>query len=152
MMGGPETFAAKLAEFTRRLIGIDLQAPDAAAEVERRLPFAGEDVGALRAAALAGRDAGWLLPKQNAGIRFGRAVRDSDGFSVDAVLMDRPGPRHRHPNGEIDLCFATRGEPRFDGHPEGWVVYPPDSVHVPTVAGGEMLILYFLPGGAIEFG
>ena len=44
-----------------------------------------------------------------------------------------------------------RGEARFDGHPEGWVVFGPDSVHVPTVSDGEMLILYFLPGGEIEF-
>ena len=33
--------------------------------------------------------------------------------------MDVPGPRHRHGNGEIDLCFTTRGDARFDGQPEG---------------------------------
>ena len=65
--------------------------------------------------------------------------------------MDSPGPQHRHGNGEVDLCFTTRGDARFDGHAQGWVVYPPGSVHVPTVTQGEMLILYFLPGGAIEF-
>ena len=61
------------------------------------------------------------------------------------------GPKHRHPNGEIDLCFTLRGEARFDGRPEGWVVYGQDTTHVPTVRDGQMLILYFLPGGAIEF-
>ena len=65
--------------------------------------------------------------------------------------MNSPGPRHRHPNGEIDLCFGISGASRFDGQPEGWIVYGKGSVHVPTVTGGEMLILYFLPGGAIEF-
>ena len=93
----------------------------------------------------------WLLPKSSGGIRFGRVAKDLHGFAVDAVLMDVPGPRHRHPNGEIDLCFVTKGEPRFDGQPAGWVVYGKGSAHVPTVTGGEMLILYFLPGGAIEF-
>ena len=95
--------------------------------------------------------AGWLLPKEAGGVKFGRIAKDLEGFSVDAVLMSSPGPRHRHPNGEIDLCFALDGEPRFDGNPEGWTVYAPDSTHVPTVRGGTMLILYFLPGGAIEF-
>jgi hypothetical protein len=31
------------------------------------------------------------------------------------------------------------------------VVFPPDSAHVPTVTGGRMLIVYFLPGGAVEW-
>ena len=66
--------------------------------------------------------------------------------------MNGPGLAHTHPNGEIDLCFAMDGDPRFDGHPEGWVVYGPGSWHVPTVTGGTMAILYFLPSGAIAFG
>jgi hypothetical protein len=37
------------------------------------------------------------------------------------------------------------------GEPPGWVVEPPGSVHVPTVAGGTMLIVYLLPRGEIEF-
>ncbi|MCA8963662.1 MAG: DUF4863 family protein, partial [Planctomycetes bacterium] len=113
--------------------------------------FTGAAITALRAAAVANIDSDWLLPKAANGIRFGRVAKDLSGFVVDAVLMDVPGPRHRHPNGEIDLCFATAGEPRFDDHPEGWVVYGKDTTHVPTVSGGTMLILYFLPGGAIEF-
>ena len=43
------------------------------------------------------------------------------------------------------------GAPTFDGEPPGWVVKPPASSHVPTVAGGRMLIVYLLPSGAIEF-
>ena len=54
--------------------------------------------------------------------------------------------------GEFDLCFALSGAPTFDGHPPGWVVLPPNSWHVPTVAGGRMAILYFLPGGAFQMG
>jgi hypothetical protein len=65
--------------------------------------------------------------------------------------MAKPGPGHTHPNGEIDLCFAVSGAPRFDGNAPGWTVYPPNSWHVPTVEGGVMDILYFLPGGAIRF-
>ena len=40
---------------------------------------------------------------------------------------------------------------RFDGQGAGWVVYPADSAHVPTVSGGRALVLYLLPQGAIEF-
>ena len=65
--------------------------------------------------------------------------------------MNGPGPRHRHPDGEVSYCLAMDGEPTFDGRPPGWVVLPPDSNHVPTVEGGTMLIAYLLPGGAIEF-
>lgn len=146
-----EEFAQLLAPVATALRGIDVDQKDAAAAVERAVPFRGPQITALREAAVASIGSDWLLPKSNAGIRFGRAAKDLAGFSVDAVLMDVPGPRHRHPNGEIDLCFTTKGEPRFDGKPEGWVVYGKNSSHVPTVKGGEMLILYFLPGGAIEF-
>ncbi|MBL8751281.1 MAG: DUF4863 family protein [Planctomycetes bacterium] len=147
-----EEFVQLLTPVATALRGIDVDHADAAAAVERAVPFAGPLVAALRAAAVASIGSEWLLPKSNAGIRFGRAAKDLAGFSVDAVLMDVPGPRHRHPNGEIDLCFTTKGDARFDGQPEGWVVYGRGSAHVPTVRGGEMLILYFLPGGAIEFG
>ncbi len=144
-------FLGLLQPLAAQLRHVDVDAADAARRVQRLLPFRGGLVSAVRAAALAAIDTPWLLPKENGGIRFGRLTKNLVGFSVDAVLMDQPGPRHRHPNGEIDLCFARRGSPRFHAAPEGWVVYGKDSVHVPTVSGGEMLILYFLPGGAIEF-
>jgi hypothetical protein len=83
--------------------------------------------------------------------RVGKKLGDAE-FSIDAVRMDRPGPGHTHPNGEFDLCFAVDGEPKFDGQEPGWTVYGPGSWHVPTVTGGTMNILYFLPGGAIQFG
>ncbi|MGE3174435.1 MAG: DUF4863 family protein [Planctomycetota bacterium] len=146
-----DQFTALLQPLCEALRGLDVDAADAAAECRRRLPIDGGAVGAVTAAALGAIDSEWLLPKENAGIRFGRVAKDLLGFSIDAVLMDRPGPRHRHPNGEIDLCLVRRGAPRFDGQAPGWVVYGKGSEHVPTVTDGEMLILYFLPGGAIEF-
>jgi hypothetical protein len=146
-----EQFTALLEPIARKLQGIEVDGPGATAAVARAVPFTSPEVTAVREAAFAAVDSTWLLPKAAGGIRFGRVVKDLLGFSVDCVLMDKPGPRHRHPNGEIDLCFTRSGEPRFDGKPEGWVVYGKKSEHVPTVRGGEMLILYFLPGGAIEF-
>lgn len=146
-----EQFVAMLRPLAEALRVVDVDASDAAAYAEQALAFDGEQIAAVRAAAVAHIESDWLLPKEAHGIRFGRVAKDLCGFSVDCVWMDCPGPRHRHPQGEIDLCFATAGSARFDGHPEGWVVYGKGSEHVPTVTDGEMLILYFLPDGAIEF-
>lgn len=146
-----DQFVELLRPLAQALASVDVDAPDAAAQAERAAAYQGAAVQKVRDAAVAAIGSDWLLPKAQAGIRFGRVAKELCGFSVDAVLMDVPGPKHRHPNGELDLCFVTKGEPRFDGKPAGWVVYGKNSVHVPTVRGGEMLILYFLPGGAIDF-
>ena len=109
----------------------------------------------LAAACQEGVEQGWLCQHEAGGIRYGRVFKpddELDGFSVDVVEMNAcAGPHHRHPNGEIDLVMPLEGEARFDGHPAGWVVYPADSAHVPTVAGGRALVLYLLPEGSIEF-
>ena len=83
--------------------------------------------------------------------RLSKPEANPQQLSVDVVWMAGKGPRHRHTNGEVNLCFAVDGDPRFDGQPEGWVVFEPGSAHVPTVTGGRMLIAYFLPGGAMEW-
>jgi hypothetical protein len=83
--------------------------------------------------------------------RISKNIPETNNFSCDAVLMNGAGPNHIHPNGEVDLCFAVDGEPRFDCNEPGWTVYGVGSQHIPTVTGGMMLILYLLPGGALEF-
>ncbi len=136
-----------------RLAQLDPSDPGLADVLDAELPVDGAALAAVATLVRAGAREGWLAPKGGPGLSFGRvskAVPESRDFSVDAVVMDRPGPGHVHPRGEIDLCFALSGEPRFDGQPAGWVVYPPGSWHVPTVSGGEMAILYFLPGGAFQ--
>ena len=40
---------------------------------------------------------------------------------------------------------------RFCGAGAGWKVFPPDSSHFPTVTGGRVTMLFFLPGGQIEY-
>jgi len=135
--------------------GLDLEDPAAAkAALDETYPLDGEVVASLRAAMEAGVADGSLCHMGEDPVRYSRvfkAAEESAGLSADAVLMSAPGPRHVHPNGEVDLCFALDGEPRFDGNPPGWTVYAPGSEHVPTVRGGTMLILYLLPQGAIEF-
>jgi len=98
--------------------------------------------------------AGELASEGKPPMNWGRVTKqspDSLDFSIDVVVMSGAGPRHRHPAGEIDYCVAIDGTPTFDGRAPGWVVLGPGSEHVPTAAGGTMLIAYLLPGGAFEF-
>ncbi len=145
-----------LAPLLEHLTTVDPSSGRAAANaLNEAFPVGGELLAGIRAQVVAGLDAGWLAPREAGGVRYGRLAKATDAsrnFSIDAVDMSGPGPGHTHPNGEIDLCFALTGGACFDGQPEGWVVYGPDSWHVPTVSGGRMAILYFLPGGAIRFG
>jgi len=92
-----------------------------------------------------------LCPKQAGSTRFGRLAKDRCGFSVDTVVSSGRGMEHTHPRGEINFCFALDGEPRFDGDAPGWIVYAPDTRHPANVEGGTMFMIYFLPGGEIEW-
>lgn len=109
----------------------------------------------LRQSCQSGVAEGWLCEREAAGIRYGRIFKpaeDLSGFSVDVVDMnDLAGPHHRHPNGEIDLIMPLDDAAEFDAHGAGWLVYPPDSAHFPTVSKGRALVLYLLPQGSIEF-
>jgi len=135
--------------------GLDLASPAAArGELTRRFDPAGP-AGQALARELAGLLAeGRIAERGELPVKWGRVAKaapESEGFSIDVVLMNGPGPRHRHPRGEVNYCIALDGQPTFDGQAPGWVVLPPDSAHVPTVAGGTMLIVYLLPGGAVEW-
>jgi len=109
----------------------------------------------LAAACRTGVAEGWLCNREAGGLRYGRALKAlpaTHGFSVDVVDMkDIAGPHHTHPNGEIDLIMPLTAGATFDGRPAGWCVYGPGTAHRPTVAGGQALVLYLLPEGAIEF-
>jgi len=97
-----EQFVELLRPLAEALRQVDVDAADASAQAEAASPFGGEQVAAIRAAATAHVDSDWLLPKEAGGVRFGRVAKDLCGFSVDCVWMNSPGPRHRHPNGELD--------------------------------------------------
>lgn len=134
---------------------LDLSDPEAAKlELERRFPADSPAAKALNAELMRLWEAGEVAQRGAPPVRFGRVSKpgpDTADHSIDVVVMEGAGPRHRHPQGEVDYCVRLDGDPRFDGHPAGWVVYGPDSVHVPTVSGGTMLIAYLLPQGGIEF-
>ena len=121
------------------------------AQLNAEVPFDGPQVSAIFGLCRQGLEEGWLTPR-SAGdaVQFGRLHKDMGGYAVDAVVMDNAkGMGHTHTRGEFNMCFALEGEPRFDGHPPGWVVFGHESHHVPTVTGGKMLFLYFTPGGEV---
>ena len=149
-----EQFQALIAPVTEAIADLPVDA-GLADELNRRFPADGETFKAITDACHAAIEAGWMCAHEAGGIRYGRVLKpgpDTPGFSVDVVQMkDVKGPHHRHPNGEIDMIMPMTGSPEFDGHGAGWHVYGPDTAHHPTVRGGEALVLYLLPEGAIEF-
>lgn len=151
---GVEAFTALVARVTARAANRALDG-DLARELNATFPASGPEVSAIARACREAIREGWMCDREAGGIRYGRVVKAgpaTHGFSVDVVDMDGVvGPHHRHPGGEIDLVMPLDADARFDGHGAGWVVYGPGSAHRPTVTGGRALVLYLLPGGAIEF-
>lgn len=150
----PSEFTELIASVTSAIAGAPVDA-SLQRTLNARFPAGGETYRTIFAACEEAIAAGWMCNREHAGIRYGRVVKPGEsthGFSVDVVDMnDVAGGHHRHPTGEIDLVMPLTESAAFDGHGAGWVVYPPDSAHTPTVAGGRALVLYLLPDGAIEF-
>lgn len=151
---GLEEFAGLMAHLTAR---IEDKVVDRNLEVDLNRLFLGDgtEYKAVLSACEAACTAGWMCTREARGIRYGRVIKPgpaTHGFSVDVVDMQPvAGSYHEHPNGEVDLIMPLSPDARFDGHGAGWLVYGPGSAHTPTVTGGRALVLYLLPGGAIEF-
>jgi hypothetical protein len=127
------------------------------ATLEREFPHAGTEVQAIGRLLARGVHEGWLADRGAPEARFGRVAKpgpDTHQLSVDVVSMIGAGLEHTHPRGEITLGFAAE-EPsescHFEARPPGWVVLAPGSKHVPTVTGARMNLVYFLPGGAVDW-
>jgi hypothetical protein len=123
--------------------------------LNERFPATGDAVRAIAACCDQGIQEGWLCARGDPELRFGRVFKagtSTGSFSVDVVdMVDVAGPFHAHPQGEIDLVLPVDEGAAFDGHHDGWVVYPAGSSHFPTVSGGRARVLYLLPGGEIDF-
>ena len=153
-MNSLETFTGRVAEVTATIAGLPLDK-----DLERRLndefPAAGAFFRDIRNACEQAITAGWMCQQGEGSRKFGRVVQPgmaTHNFSIDVVdLTDLIGPHHRHPTGEIDMIMPLTPGARFDGRAAGWLVYPPNSAHRPTVSDGRALILYLLPNGEIEF-
>ena len=128
----------------------------AEARLEERFPSSSPEIAAIREAALAALAAGGICERGDPGMKWGRISKPEDtpgGASIDAVHMkDSAGPPHTHPNGEVCLCIPQTEGAKFEQRTDAWIVMPAGSRHVPEVVDGEMLILYWLPEGAVTWG
>ena len=146
--------AAAFAPVLDALVGVDLSDPvTASATLDARI--GAPALAALSDALRTTHATTPLTPKRaTPTLTFGRLAKASPetrGFSIDAVDMEGSGAPHVHPNGEVSWCVPLSGDPRFEGCAAGWAILPPGSRHTPTVTGGRMLIVYFLPDGAMEW-
>ena len=151
---GRDALVAMLSRLRNDLAAINLSKPDAArAALQVKYPLNGDYMLEVRRLCQRGVDEGWLCDTGSAGARFSRLSKASKTFpfSVDAVELAGDGMGHGHPKGEVNICWALDGSPRFCGSAPGWVVFAPGSKHVPTVTGGRMFLLYFLPDGQIDW-
>lgn len=149
-----DAFQAQIAEITSAIAGRPVDG-DLGDYLNATFGASSEAFQAMEGTCRAAVKEGWMCDSQAGGIKYGRVIAagpQTHGFSVDVVQMaDVKGPYHGHPNGEIDLIMPTEPSARFDGHGAGWLVYGPGSAHYPTVSGGDALVLYLLPEGAIDF-
>lgn len=148
------SFAAAIGEIAQAIGERPLDA-DLARWLDATYPPNGKAFTEIASLIETGDAEGWICPRENDGIRWGRVIKagaEAGRFSVDVVHMEScRGPHHVHPKGEIGMIMPVVAEPNFDGFPEGWYVYGPGSAHHPTVNDGSAYVLYLLPEGAIEF-
>ena len=148
------TFQQLLRPVTDAIAGRALDA-DLARDLETRFPADGAWFGEVESACLAAIEAGWMCDQGGEGRRFGRVIEatpETGDLSVDVVdLVDIVGPHHAHPNGEVCMVMPQDAGATFDHGGAGWQVNAPGSAHRPTVRDGRALVLYLLPGGAIDF-
>lgn len=148
---------AKVAELDPASASDDAARAQLLAALEDAFPVDGEAVRSLGEALTAGVADGSICNRGEDTARFSRLAKATDathGLSIDVVSLQGAALEHTHPKGEVTLGFAATeadGAARFDGHPPGWVFMPPGSRHVPTVEGGRMFLIYFLPDGAVTW-
>jgi hypothetical protein len=130
------------------------------ATLEREFPHAGPHVQAVGDLIARGISAGTFADRGQDDARFSRVAKPSaatHGLSIDIVSMIGAGLEHTHPAGEVTIGFPadpTQTHARacqFESRRPDWVFLGPGSRHVPRVDGGRMNLLYFLPGGAVEW-
>ncbi len=150
-------FLAKVAALDPASATDPARAASVLATLHKAFPPEGDAVRELGAALTAGVADGSICDRGEPDARFCRLAKATEathGLSIDVVALRGAALEHTHPNGEVTLGFAATDDDRaarFDGHAPGWVFMPPGSRHVPTVEGGRMFLIYFLPEGAVTW-
>lgn len=154
-----EPILARVAALDLAACATPAQIQEIEATLEREFPHAGDPVQAIGALITRGISAGVLADRGQGDTRFSRVAKPSaatHGLSIDLVSMIGAGLEHTHPAGEVTIGFpattqTSAGGCQFESRSPGWVFLGPGSRHVPRVDGDRMNLLYFLPGGAVEW-
>ena len=151
---GRDALVAMLSRLKNDLVAVNLSKPDIArATLQSKYPLTGDYMVEVRRLCQRGIDEGWLSATAMGDLRSLRLAPHSKyfPFAIEALHLRGAGAGHRHPKGEISVCWPVDGTPRFCGSDPGWQVMPPGSKHVPEAAGGTMFVLHFLPDGQIDW-
>lgn len=151
---GRDALVAMLSRLKNDLHGLNLNRPEASTSLlHAKYPLGGDYLVEVRRLCERGLEAGWLVVNDVQTPRLASLAKPAKHFpySIDASHLSGDGLGHVHPKGEVNLCWGVSGKPKFCGAEPGWVVYPPGSRHVPSVVGGTMLVLNFLPDGEIAW-
>jgi hypothetical protein len=165
LLSALEPMLARVAELEPERCTSAASIAELEATLEREFPHAGAQVQAIGELLARGIHEGWLADRGAPEARFSRVAKpgpSTHGLSIDVVSMIGAGLEHTHPRGEITIGFPAspqmlrvrRGPDEichFEARPPGWVVLGPGSRHVPTVTGARMNLIYFLPGGAVQW-
>jgi len=151
---GSSLLIERLEPVSRIVAELDASDPrEAEARLNREFPGDSEQIRQIREAALQALEDGTLCHRGEPGMQFSRLSKPENtpgGSSIDAVLMENSaGPPHTHTLGEFCLCLPLTEGATFEDRTDTWVVLPKGSRHVPEVKQGRMLILYWLPEGAV---
>lgn len=136
------------------LVGVNLGKPDVArATLQTKYPLSGDYMLEVRRLCQRGIDEGWLSAAAAGDTGTLRVASSSKHFpfSIEVMHLRGQGIPHGHPRGEVTVCWAVDGSPRFCGAEPGWIACAPGSKHVPEVTGGAMFLLHFLPDGQIDW-
>jgi hypothetical protein len=153
-----EPILARIAAFDLAACATPEQIQVIEATLEREFPHAGPQVQAIGGSIARGISAGAMANRGPDDARFSRVAKSSPathGLSVDIVSMIGAGLEHTHPAGEVTIGFpaadTAAADCQFESRRPGWVFLGPGSRHVPRVDGARMNLIYFLPGGAVQW-
>ena len=152
-----EPILARVAALNLAACATPAQIHEIEATLEREFPHAGDRVQSIGDVIARGISAGAMANRGQGDARFSRVAKATAAtheLSIDIVSMIGAGLEHTHPAGEVTIGFPA-GPPtqdcQFESRQPGWVFLGPGSRHVPRVDGGRMNLIYFLPGGAVEW-
>ena len=100
-----ENFQTQIGNITSAIVGEKLDI-SLTKKLNHMFPPDGRIFQDVKATCISGIEEGWMCNRGDDSLKFGRIIKDVDGFSVDVVMMNNVvGPHHRHPKGEIDMIM-----------------------------------------------